>query len=911
MKPARRALPVAVIGLLVTLGGCAGSAGPDGPSPAAKQDGPFKPYGEVLKDTEAHEGLFTVHVKRDRSMFMEIAPEQLGREYGMLTHYSRGTGVYNLQDGLSVGGTRLIRWDRHGDKLYLVEVNARFTAAEGTPMRASLEDNTGHSILAAFDIQAEHDSTKALVIETTPFFVGDFVDIADNLKNYHGNQPVAFDKARSYLDRVLTFPENVEIDALLTFRASDPPTVSSGAGVSDYRSIPVGLRYSIFALPETPMRRRLADDRVGYFLSAQRDFSRDRMADPYVRYVNRWRLEKKDPSARVSEPVEPIVYYVDRSVPDEYRPYVKEGIEAWNKAFEAAGFRNAIVAKDPPEDEDWSAEDVRYSTVRWTAAHEMGYAIGPSQVDPRTGEILNADILVSSTFVTGWANEWAEMAGPIALALGEDAAAEASYWGGLWGRLMAGQALARDLPEGLREQLCLAAIGKAHQLGFQHAALSALGEIDGTAPMPDTYLRDAVRDLIMHEVGHTLGLRHNFKASSAVPWERINDRDFTRANGVSVSVMDYNATNIAAQPAKQGYYVNPEVGSYDVWAITYGYATVPGAETPAEEIPVLREIAGRAPEPLLAYNTDEDAHLGPLAIDPNSSTWDLSADPMAFARDRAQLVDRIWPEIEDRLIADGDGWQRLRSAVPGLLFERYGSLVPVTKAIGGIHFTRDHKGDPDGRMPFEPVPADRQRAALQLIIDEAFAPGALEIGEETLNKMAPSRWSTSWQWSWGAPIDYPVHSTVAALQGSLLGQIMHNGRLIRMIDNEVRMPGGTEAFTVAEMFGTLTDEIWTEIGLGGARPVNVDSYRRNLQRAYLDELVAKALDRVQGTRNSFNPSTPEDARSLARYEMERLSRRIGQIQGDTRLDRVTRAHLGESKARIDRALDASLVVEDG
>ncbi len=893
----------------LALGACAGSGAPAQPGP--KSDGPFKPYGEVLKDTEASPGLFTVHVKRDRSMFLEIQPDQLEREYGMMTHFSRGTGVYNLHDGLSVGDTRLIRFERHGDKLYLVQVNPRFTAAEGSHMRASLDDNTGHSILAAFDIAAEHDSTRALVVDATSFFVGDFEDLAEGLKMYHGGKPVSFDKDRSYLDQVQAFPENLEIDALLTFRTSDGPTFSSGAGVSDYRSIPVGLRYSVFALPDTPMRRRLADDRVGFFLSSQRDFSMDRSADPYVRYVNRWRLEKKDPFARISEPVQPIVYYVDRSVPADYRPYVKEGIEAWNKAFEAAGFRNAIVAMDPPDDPSWSAEDVRYSTVRWTAAHEMGYAIGPSQVDPRTGEILNADVLISSTFVTGWANEWKEMAGPVAMALGEEAAAELGYMGGLWSRIMVGEALARDLPAEMRDRLCMAAIGKSHQLGFQHAALSALGVVDGTAPVPDEYIREALRDLIMHEVGHTLGLRHNFKASSAVPFDRVNDRDFTRRNGVSVSVMDYNATNIASDPAVQGYHVNPEVGSYDVWAITYGYATVPGAETAEAELPVLRALAARSAEPLLAYNTDEDAHLGPLAVDPSSNTWDLSDDPLAFARDRARLVERIWPEIESRVVADGEGWQRLRAAVPGLIFERYSALVPVTKTIGGIHFVRDHKGDPNGRTPFTPVSADRQREALRLIIDEAFAPGAFGVDAETLNKMAPNRWSTDWQFSWFAPIDYPIHTTVAGVQRNLLGQVMHNGRLIRMIDNEVRMPRGQEAFTVTELFGTLTTEIWAEVGWNGRRAGNVDSYRRNLQRAYVDQLIDKTLDRVPGTRSNFNPSTPEDARSLARYELSRLSTRIAQIQGNGRLDTVTRAHLAESKARIDQALEASLVIEGG
>ena len=908
MKRARRLVPLSTLALALAVGACGGSEGPSQPSPEAQEEkGPFEPYSEVVKDVETQEGLFTVHVKRDLTMLMEVSPDQLDTDYGLITHFSQGTGVYNLHDGLSVSGTRLIRFERHGDRIYLVERNPLFTAEPGSNMARSLEENTGHSILAAFDVEAQHDSTEALVIDVTGLFVGDFEDLAENLGNYHGNNRVSFDGDRSYLKQVMVFPENVEIDAMLTFEASGRPTFSSGAGVSDYRSIPVGLRYSVFALPEEPMKRRLADDRLGYFISAQRNFSMDKSPDPYVRYVNRWRLEKADPDAAMSEPVEPIVYYVDRSVPEAYRPYVKQGVEAWNKAFEAAGFRNGIVAMDPPDDPEWSAEDVRYSTVRWTAAHEMGYAIGPSQVDPRTGEILNADILISSTFVTGWSTEWQEYIGDAALA---GRYPEIGHFGGLWGRLMAVEAMARELPAHQRERLCVAAMGKAHQLGFQHAALSAMGVIDGTEPMPEDFLGPAIRDLVMHEVGHTLGLRHNFKASAVIPFDRLNDESFTRENGVYVSVMDYAPTNIATDRSEQGHYVNPEVGAYDVWVIQYGYMEVPGASTPEAELPALRDLAGRASsDPLLAYNTDEDTHLGPLALDPLSNTWDLSTEPMTFARSRAELVAMVKPELEARLIEEGEGYQRLRSAVPGLIYERYGSLLPVTKAVGGMYFHRDHKGQPNARIPFAPVGADRQREALAFVIEQAFAPDAFAFEAETLNKLPPDRWG---DWAgpfFTAPIDYPIHSTIAAVQNSLLGQLMHNGRLIRMIDNEVRMLDG-EPYTVAELFGTLTDGIWTEAGWGGRRATDVDSYRRNLQRLYVTHLIDKALDRVSGPRSSFNPSTPEDARSLARHELQRLSDRLGQVMNASSLDRVTRAHFAETRVRIDQALDADLILEN-
>jgi hypothetical protein len=918
----RLALRHALSGSLLFLVACAGGSGSGQPSPqqADAKDSPFKPYKEVLKDTEAKQGFFTSHVKRDNTLFLEIEPEQLDVDFGLITHYSKGIGVYNVHDGLPVGGSRLMRFERHGDKLYLVHRNARFSADAGSAMLTSLEDNVGHSIVAAFDILALNDSTEALVVDATEFFVSDYADLGENLKFYHEDKPVSFEKGRSYASSVMAFPENVEIDVLLTYKASDFPAFSSGAGVSDHRSIPIGLRYSLFKLPEEPMTPRLADDRVGHFLTAMRDFSRDREPTPMVRFVNRWRLEKSDPAAALSEPVKPITFYVDRSVPEAYREYVRAGIEAWNKAYEAAGFRNAVVALDAPDDPEWSAEDARYSTVRWTAAHEMGYAIGPSQVDPRTGEILNADVLISSIFVTGWANEYAEAIGPATALRSAEEAAHAPFTGGLWGRMAEAQSYLGTLPPNVAEHVCLAEMGKAHQLGFQHAAMAALGRIDGTEPMPDSHLGQMLKDLIMHEVGHTLGLRHNFRASSAIPWDRLNDEQFTRQNGLAVSVMDYNPSNIQADPSKQGFYSMVEVGAYDVWAIRYAYTPVyddggKGAlsgtdpvDDPENERDVLLAIASEATRPLHAYNTDEDTHLGPLGVDPYSNTWDLSADPLSYARDRAALVARIYPEMEDRLIGEHDGYQRLRSAVPGLIFERWQALVPVTKMIGGAEFFRHHRSDPDGKPPFVAISAEREREALTLIMDQAFAPGAFHIDPEVLNKLAPNRYA-DWNSSRNPPVDYPIHGTIGFVQANLLSQLMHNARLIRMIDNEARVGVGESTLTVAELFDELTRGIWAEVGWGGRGARDVDSFRRNLQRAHLEQLVDKLLNRRSGAPSVGNPNTPEDARSLARYELSRLSGRLGQVMGSGSLDRMTRAHFAESRARIDRALDASLVLE--
>ncbi len=987
MKRQPRSIPVAWTLLLtgaVALTSCVPPGPPEnGPSAEASaekdDDEPFEKWEEVLEDTEEIEGFLTFHKKRDGTLLLELAPDRLGEEFGLLMHYSRGVGDFNLQQGLPLSQVQLMRLRRVHDKVQLVHVNERFTATPGSRLARALQENVGHSVVAAWDIQSEHDSTKHVLVDVTKWLVSDYAGVSEQLGFYYGGKPVNLDSGRSNVGRILAFPKNVEIDAELTFSAGSPP-VFGGYGVSDHRSIPVGVRYSLFALPEQPMHPRPADDRVGYFLTAHWDFSRDQEEEAFVRFADRWRLEKKDPDAALSEPVQPIVYYVDRSVPERYRQYVKEGIEAWNKGFEAAGFRDAIVARDPPADSAWSAEDVRYSTVRWTPGYNMGYAIGPSQVDPRTGEILNADILISANWPRFWLTEYQEMVGRPAGAPERAGTPHGAPADGPGGDLTAGTGLpagagggleslirdyerARWMAAGLgplqAQRLCTAAIGKARQAALGYAALVALGEVE-VGEMPEEYVGGAIRELVMHEVGHTLGLRHNFKASSAVPFDRLHDREFTRKNGVSVSVMDYNPVNLAADRSRQGYYWIPEVGSYDVWAIRYGYSVYPGASerasrtpdagapaTPGDGAPAttggralatpgepsggdggdfmetarmaragipdeerewLKEIASEASDPLHAYGTDQDAGIGTYAIDPLANAYDLSDDPLEYARNQARIVAAVQPRLEERLIAEGEAFYRLRSAMTGMIFERFRSLFPLAKNVGGLYFARDHKGDPDGRSPFTPVTADRQREAVRFLVDQALDEDAFEFDPELLNKLAPN---TFWHWGVGffqLPVDYPVHSYVLLVQRAIVNDLLAPPRLWRMLDNETRMPEGTEFYPASELFTTLTGAIWSELGLdasgrvtGRARPAT--SFRRNLQRVHLDRLIDLLLDRVGGFLSS---STPEDARSLARHELGRLSHRMGQALRTGGLDTMTRAHLEESKARIDRALEASL-----
>ena len=834
--------------------GSSGAAASSTPSKPAKPASPFKKWDDVLKDTKANKGVFNLHMKRDNTLYMEVQPSQLGMDFGFISHFSKGTGVFDIHDGLYLTDTRMMRFERVGDKIYLHHVNTLFTADEGSPLAESLSDNVGNSIIAAFSIESEHDTSKALLIDFTNFIVSDYMQLSERIKPYFAGRPVMFDKSRSYVSGAMAFPKNVEIDALLTYKPSSAP-ITSSAGVSDRTSIPAGVRYSFFALPEDPMPRRMADDRVGFFTDAQRDFSKQTSFNQMDQYVNRWRLEKKDPTAEISDPVQPIVFYIDRTVPHELRKWVREGIEGWQKAYEAAGFSNAIIAKEAPDDSTWSAEDMRYSTVRWSAAHQMGYAIGPSQTDPRTGEILNADILLSATFMRGWGSEWANLVGP----------------NGMLTRMNALEPKINLMSESELDRLCVAEFGKQFEMGLLQTVLLADGLVDPVGAVPEEFYGPSLRDLVFHEVGHTLGLRHNFRGSGSIAYNKLQDSDYTTENGLTLSVMDYAGTNINPDRDAQGDYVNMEVGAYDVWAISYGY-------TPDDD--KAAEIARQSADPLHAFNTDGDSN----GIDPLTSTWDLSSDPMAYADDQRELVGNIWPVIEDRLIGDDAAYARLRSAMSGLMFAQYRQLRTVAKMVGGSHFERDHKGDPDAAMPLTPVSGAEQRAAVAYILDKVMDTSDLPFNENLLNKAVPSR-TDDWQSGYGVSrYDTPVYESVLSMQMSALAALTDRRRMAVLINTDLRQD---DPYTVEELFAAIDDAIYGSF-------TGLDRYERNLQLAYVDHLGG-IMNNLRPS--PFVPTAPDEARTLARLELSELKSAVYDAM-DSASSRMDKAHLLELSARV-------------
>jgi hypothetical protein len=854
-----------------------------GAAAAGASDKPFAEWSKLTKDAERQPGFFTLWKKRD-NLYLEVTQDQLDQPFLYVVSVARGIGSNFVLGGLPLDD-RLLQFERHGDRIMLVQVNTQFTSPKETPIDKARILSIANSIVQSFKIESEQDSTKAVLIDLGALLLSDVTDLSEGLKGGFGNVAVRFDKERSLLGSLKTFPNNTEIEVTLTYSPLDRSRLSLEA-VPDNRYIPVGVHYSFTRLPATPMAVRWADNRVGYFLDATKDFGRDEKENFWLRNIHRWRLEKKDPSAALSEPVQPIVYYVDSTVPDKFRPWVKEGIEKWQKAFERAGFKNAILAKDPPKDDpDWDPEDVRYSTIRWITSHEPSFgAIGPSRVDPRTGEIVDSDILFEASMFQNYANAYRRYAGPEAIA--ESALPEYALEG---------------LPPGMKlDQLCMAGDALSSAGALQHIALLMDGSLEPGSPVPDAFLKTAVEWAVMHEVGHALGLRHNFRSSTSTPYDQLQDAAFTGTHGLYSSVMEYPSPNVDYSHKQQGDWYTTTAGSYDTWAIRYGY-TPSGAGSPDADYAFARKIADESLQPGHEYSTDEDTYPAD-APDPRSNIYDLGSDPLRFAQDRTAYIAKTWRSegFEERVVGKSGDLTALRRAMDTLLQQYAIAAGMAVKFVGGSYMSRVERGQPGERDPVDPVPAAKQREAVDLLAQRVWAADAMAAPGKLLERMAPNRWS---HWGMGAGgtfagrQDYAWNDRVLAVQTVLLNGATAPALMARLREQETR---ASDAYRLAEHFDKLTRAIWGEVG--GANPATIRSLegphtRRELQRAFVDRMANLVADPP--------PGAPDDARALARLTLTRVDARCGRaLASEKPLGDNTRAHLLETRARIKRALEA-------
>jgi len=869
---------------------------------AEKSD--FPPYERVTKDYAATEGFWDLLYRtKDQGLLALIPTAELERPFLFTTSLSGGAP----QAGWQLTSD-LVAWERLNKKLVLVQKNVWFRADPERPIADAVVRTYSDRVILSTPILAE--SPKGLVIDLKEILVG-------HARDFLG---MGIDGSLAKVTKRKTFPTNVEC-------AFSAPLYGDGTLLLWH--------YSFRKLPNPgDFKPRVADDRIGYFLTAIKDYTKgDPGENRFVRLVNRWDLQKAQPELPLSPPKTPITFYIEKTVPFRYRRWVEAGILEWNKAFEKCGFSGAIVVRQQTADnefKDFDPEDARYNFFRWVVNDE-GYAMGPSRTDPRTGQILDADIIFDDSMVEYYATDYETLlkegpkvymkrnASPAAaetrvaverlahalepLGFKVDADRVTSVLAGA--PVVSGPARTRAELQAKLEQYrpqgcCEIGEGFRHELALG-GAMKLLLEEDGSRAKnaPDDFLGDCVKHIVMHEVGHTLGLRHNFKGSSWRTLDEINSAE--RPGDVSASVMDYCPINVAPEGRPQGHYMNSTIGPYDLWAIEYGYKV--GQEKPELDPAELAAIASRANEPGHAFGTDGD--LG--NADPLCALWDLGSDPMAFAKARLDFAKRVRDKLMSRAVKVGESWEKLRRAFEMVLFEQARAGYYAARLVGSAEIHRNHKGDPGERPPLEIVPAARQREALRFACEQVFDDKNYLVTPELLDHLGFARWD---HWGSSEPeAQYPIHERVLQAQRYTLSVLMSEGLLRRLLDDQVKAAPGDDPVTIEELFSTLEGAIFKELDGKGlvsgtnGHPQAISSFRQNLQDFYVRRLTELTLEQQVP---ALDPVVAATGKKVAAAHLEKLSKRC--LDGaSAQLDETSKAHLVAIGRHAEQAKNAQYV----
>ena len=871
-------------------GGAASGLRPPGAPPVVLAPGALRPFAEIVKDAKRSDGTLTVWQKDDK-VWIELKPDDLNQPFFLSSKLKTGIGERNFYGGL-MEDSGIVEFRRIHNQMQMVWRNVGYTAKAGTPEAFAIEAGYSPSLLASTPVLSlPEPERKSVLVEANSLFLADLLGLGMGLQRTY-RQGYAFDSRNSAITHARTTPDLLVLEVLGHYATASiavpqpgtPPGVpqpSAPKSLPDPRSLFLTLHYSLARLPADPMHGRKADARVGYFESGRFDFSNDLQRTPRQRFVNRWRLEKKDPDAALSEPVKPIVFWIDRTVPFKYRAPIAAGILEWNKAFEKIGFKDAIRVEVQPENADFDTLDFGRASIRWmTNASPTFGAIGPSHVDPRSGEILDADIGIESLSSRNI----------------RAARSQILSTSGVDNPFRNADVTPEELALLMSGRVCTYGEIAAEQMTYATDVLEARGDLEPGSPEAEAFVDAYLKDVTMHEVGHTLGLRHNFRASRVYSQQQLADPAFTRANGITGSVMEYAAINLnsAEEPRERyGTPFNDTLGPYDYWAIEYAYKPLPSGLSAADERAALEKIAGRSAEPLLAYGTDEDNFIG---VDPETLQFDLGNDVIVFAAKRIAIAQDLLKRQETRVLRPDQDYNVLKRSVTYALRDVARAANALSRQIGGVRTLRDAPGT--GRDPLTPVPVAEQRAALDLITGSLLAADSFRVSPALQRKLGTDfseRLEALRGGDGSAQTDYSPSEQVLGLQRALLAVMMSDTVATRLLESSEKAPSGAgRALRMPELYGRLTQAVWSELdGRGDIAPL-----RREVQRDHVNRIAGLLLRPGAASR--------ADTRSVVRAQAKDLLERIRGAGRRAGLSDEAKAHLADSADTLEQALSARL-----
>jgi hypothetical protein len=797
---------------------------PPGAPSGAGAAGGIKAFKEVITAAaKSDEGLFTVH-RIDEKLFYEIPIKMLGREMLLVTRQAKTPQVGYGGEEVN---TEVVRWERKFNRILLRTESFVNVAADSLPISRAVKSANFEEIIASFPIAAYGKDSTSLVVDVSAMFTTDIGILTPGQSLRDQLKITALDPSRTYIDFARSYPENIEVENVITFSAA------AALQNRTSRTASFTMHHSMVLLPEKPMMPRLADNRVGFFSLRKTDYGLDAQKADQRTYILRWRLEPKDTAAflrgELVEPKKPITYYIDPATPTKWRKYLKQGVDDWNVAFAEAGFKNAIRCLEPPtakEDPEFSPEDVRYSVIRYFPS-PIPNAYGPNVNDPRSGEIIESDI--------GWYHNVMSLVNGWYFA----------------------QAVADP---------------RSHKM-----------------PLPDSLMGELIRFVSSHEVGHTLGYPHNMKASNAYPVDSLRSKTFTEKYGTAPSIMDYARFNYVAQPG-DGAAMYPKIGPYDKFAVRWGYRPIIGAKTSDDELDSLRSWAlVTEGNKMLRFGAQQFRDI----VDPLSQTEDLGDDAVKATTYGVKNLERAMGYLVEAAVKKGEDYdmlQELYSGPFGLIAQWAREMGHVANYPGGVDIVLKvggQKGD-----IYTPLPKARQREAVAYLAANAYVVPKMFLRPDVTRLLDPQG---------------SVQRIMDA-QRRIMTTTLDNAKLLRLMEHEAQL--GAEAYSVLELYNETQNALFAELKTG---KITTDAYRRNLQRAFVEELGTKLVSPPQpALPPGFPPEfaallrvpdvSKTEIRGLTRAQLEGLQASCRAASGKA-ADAQTRAHLKELVVTIENILN--------